>query len=461
MSIQNAFIVPHPPLIIPEIGKGEEGKVQKTLDAYEKVASIIAKIMPETVVVATPHSVLYKDYIHISSGRRAEGHFGRFGASNVSISKEYDEVFIDKLCDVVKLAGVSAGTVGNKDQMLDHGVLVPLYFIDQQYTDYQLVRISISGLSFLDHYTFGQCIAKTSDAIGRKVVFIASGDLSHKLTPEGPYGFAKEGPEFDNQVTQAIRTGDFMRFLAFDEDFCDAAAECGLRTFIEMAGALDGRSVKTDFLSYEGPFGVGYAVCTYSVTGRDGNRQFAKQYEEVLKKDLVSVKSAEDEYVRLARLSLETYVKNGEYAKAPTGLPKELTEKQAGVFVTLKKDGHLRGCIGTIAPNTLSIAEEIIKNAVSAGQDDPRFDAVTADELPFLVYSVDVLGIPEVIVSIKKLDVKRYGVIVTKGYRRGLLLPNLEGVDTPEQQVAIALQKAGISASETYQMERFEVVRHK
>jgi AmmeMemoRadiSam system protein A len=129
--------------------------------------------------------------------------------------------------------------------------------------------------------------------------------------------------------------------------------------------------------------------------------------------------------------------------------------------VSLKKHGRLRGCIGTISPVEPSVAEEIIRNAVSAGTGDPRFDPVEEDELDSLVYSVDVLGDAENISSMDELDAKRYGVIVTKGYRRGLLLPNLEGVDTPEQQVAIALQKAGIPANDKYSMERFEVVRHK
>jgi len=138
-----------------------------------------------------------------------------------------------------------------------------------------------------------------------------------------------------------------------------------------------------------------------------------------------------------------------------------LVSNRAGVFVSLKLDGSLRGCIGTISPTTASIADEIIRNAISAGTEDPRFPPVSEDELPRLIYSVDVLGEAEKIESLDELDPVRYGVIVTKGHRRGLLLPNLEGVDTAEEQVSIALRKAGISPNENYQLERFEVVRHK
>lgn len=168
----------------------------------------------------------------------------------------------------------------------------------------------------------------------------------------------------------------------------------------------------------------------------------------------------EDPYIHLAKLTLETYVREGRVISIPEGLPEEMVSQKAGVFVSLKKNGQLRGCIGTIMPTTSCIAEEIIQNAISAGVRDPRFYPVTEEELPEIVYSVDVLKEPEPISSMAELDVKRYGVIVRSGRRTGLLLPDLEGVDTPEQQVAIALQKAGIWPGEDYTMERFEVIRH-
>lgn len=153
-------------------------------------------------------------------------------------------------------------------------------------------------------------------------------------------------------------------------------------------------------------------------------------------------------------------MKSGSRLKVPQGLDDELLNNRAGVFVTLKADGKLRGCIGTIEPTKHSVAEEIIENAISAGMKDPRFDSVGEDELEHIVYSVDVLKEPENISSINELDVKKYGVIVYNGFRKGLLLPNIEGVDSPEEQVRIALQKAGIGMNENYNMERFEVIRH-
>jgi len=168
----------------------------------------------------------------------------------------------------------------------------------------------------------------------------------------------------------------------------------------------------------------------------------------------------EDEYVALARYAVEYYVKNKKIPSVPEDLSDELKNKKAGVFVSLKKHGNLRGCIGTIAPLRDSVAEEIIYNAISSCSDDPRFNAVTIEELEDLEYSVDELFPPEKIDGKAELDPEKYGVIVSKGYRRGLLLPNLEGVDTVDYQVSIALQKAGIMPHEKYSLERFKVVRH-
>ncbi|MDD4566004.1 MAG: AmmeMemoRadiSam system protein A [Eubacteriales bacterium] len=168
----------------------------------------------------------------------------------------------------------------------------------------------------------------------------------------------------------------------------------------------------------------------------------------------------ESDYVKLARETLETYVQDRKKLNVPDWVPPELKDKRAGVFVSLKAGDALRGCIGTIGPTRINVAEEIINNSISAGTCDPRFPEVKQYELKDLIYSVDVLGAPERIDSINELDVKKYGVIVTSGFRRGLLLPDLEGVDTPEQQVEIALNKAGIIASEPYEMQRFEVIRH-
>lgn len=460
MSIVGAFIVPHPPIIIPEVGRGEEEKIRKTISAFHETAKRIADLKPDVIILTSPHATLYADYFHISPGKNAKGDLRRFGAGQVNIDVAYDNELVQALSEKAEQEGISAGTLGEREKALDHGILIPLYFINHYYRDYKLVRIGLSGFTPIEHYRFGKLIGNTVDQLKRRAVFVASGDLSHKLLQDGPYGFAPEGPEFDSKVTQAMADADFLTFLSLPQSLCDNAAECGLRSFMIMAGALDGKAVKPELLSYEGIFGVGYGVASFEVTGNDPARCFDAAYLKAEQERLTGIKAKEDTYVRLARLSLETYVKSGQMAALPKDLPEEMLNRRAGVFVSLKKHGLLRGCIGTISPVTKSIAQEILRNAVSSGTEDPRFPQVTEDELNELVYSVDVLSEPEPIRSMDELDVKRYGVIVTNGHRRGLLLPNLDSVNTPEQQVAIALEKAGIRKGQPYTMERFEVVRH-
>ncbi|MCJ7522288.1 MAG: AmmeMemoRadiSam system protein A, partial [Dehalococcoidia bacterium] len=162
---------------------------------------------------------------------------------------------------------------------------------------------------------------------------------------------------------------------------------------------------------------------------------------------------------KLAKDTVEGYVRDSKLPQ-PSELTPEMRGK-AGVFVSIKKHGQLRGCIGTFEPDKSNVAQEIISNAVSSAIRDPRFLPVVAEELPDLTYSVDVLTTPEPVESEKELDPKRYGVIVEKGKRHGLLLPDLEGVDTVEQQIDICRQKAGIAPDEQVKLYRFEVKRYR
>ena len=163
--------------------------------------------------------------------------------------------------------------------------------------------------------------------------------------------------------------------------------------------------------------------------------------------------------IKLAMDSVESYVKEGRRMKPPEALTPEMKER-AGVFVCLKKGGELRGCIGTFMPTHENVAHEVINNAVCAAIEDPRFECVSREELESLHYSVDVLSMPEPVKDLSQLDPKRYGVIVQSGVRRGLLLPDLDGVDTVDHQVAIAKAKAGIGVTEPVTLYRFEVRRY-
>ncbi|MBR4755169.1 MAG: AmmeMemoRadiSam system protein A, partial [Lachnospiraceae bacterium] len=353
-----------------------------------------------------------------------------------------------------------AGTLGEVSRELDHGVMVPLWFIRKKYTGYKLVRIGLSGLSLTAHYSFGEIINEAVEELGRKVVYIASGDLSHKLQEDGPYGFAPEGPEYDRRIMDVCSRAAFGELFDFTDLFRECAAECGHRSFVIMAGVLDGKAVEAHELSHQDVTGVGYGICTFRPTGPDERRHFLKDYFDKSRKAIDERKEMSDEYVKLARQSLENYITKGIRMAIPADVPAEMRDRRAGAFVSIHKNGKLRGCIGTILPTKDSLAEEIITNAISASTQDPRFNPIDEEELPWLDVKVDVLGDPEQIDGLDKLDVKKYGVIVTTGDRTGLLLPDLEGVDTVEEQVAIAFQKGGIKTDEEVFLYRFEVIRH-
>ena len=227
-----------------------------------------------------------------------------------------------------------------------------------------------------------------------------------------------------------------------------------------MAGVLDGTAVEAKQLCHQDVTGVGYGICSFRPGKESPERRFLDRYRERQAEILREKRKEEDAYVQLARLTVETYIRSGKKPDVPEQCPEEMLKRQAGVFVSIHKEGKLRGCIGTILPTRTSIAEEIIENAVSASSRDPRFSPVRPDELERLEIHVDVLSKPETIGSKAELDVKRYGVIVSSGNKRGLLLPDLDGVDTVDQQVAIAMRKGGIRDGQKTVLERFEVVRH-
>ncbi len=493
MSILAGYAVPHPPLIIPSVGRGEERGIQTTIDAYREIARRIVALQPETIVISSPHAPLYRDGFHVTTDEVLNGSMEAFRASETTLKAKIDTALTDEIIQTAQQSGIMVAPSTWRDRDMDHATFIPLYFIEQAYKEagispeYKVVRVGLSALSSEAHRQFGHAIARAIDRTQRRCVWVASGDLSHKLKTDGPYGYVPEGPELDRQLCDLFRSGALEKLFELDEYFCECAAECGVRSFQIMAAALEmmyPQGVSSELLSYEGPFGVGYAVAAFETAMpedcdvTDCNSKVAhNNTNETLSHDGTARASDEvsDPYVALARASVETYIKTGraltlsDYLNQVEQflggdkemLPEEMLSKQAGVFVSIHEWGELRGCIGTIAPTTNCIAEEIIQNGISASTRDPRFPAIEEYELDQLEISVDVLSEAEPVSSLEELDVKRYGVIVTKGFRRGLLLPNLEGVDSVEDQVAIAKQKAGIRVDDRdVELERFEVIRH-
>jgi AmmeMemoRadiSam system protein A len=339
---------------------------------------------------------------------------------------------------------------------LDHGILVPLSYLEKAGLRNQaVVAISVGLLDPLDLYRFGKLIQETAANLHRRVAVVASGDMSHRLKEEGPYHYHPDASRFDHLVQDLLAKADVEGLLQIPADLREHAGECGYPSISIMLGTLDGYEIQSKVFGYEGPFGVGYLT-----VGLQAIQKTNSMLETLHEKQTALIREKrgqESAPVKWARLNLEHRI-TGKAQPALEGDMQQLLQQKSAAFVSIKKNGQLRGCIGTFLPVYENLAEEIKHNAFSAGLRDPRFPPVEADELSSLVYSVDILTEPEPCTR-EDLDPKKYGVIVSRGGKRGLLLPDLDGVDTVEEQLLIALQKAGISSREKYSIERFQVKR--
>lgn len=464
MGILSCYLMPHPAIMVEEVGGKETQKVVSSVKAANTVGKEIQQLSPDTVVIISPHGPVFYDALCIYDFP-LKGSLASFGAPQVKIEFGCDNDLANEILKRARQNNIPAVTSREANilkhgfrEVLDYGVTVPLNFIAEYSSDFKLLPLAFGMLPYEDLYAFGKLIKESADALGKKVVVIASGDLSHRLTADAPAGYDPAGKLFDEQLVAILKEFDVEALLSMDSALIENAGQCGLRSVWIMAGALDGYKVNPEVISYEGPFGVGYCIARFRPEGSKESL-LDKLYQKHREK-IDNRRQREDSYVKLARHTLETYVREGKTPGLPQDLPEDMITSRAGVFVSIKKQRELRGCIGTFLPTRKNIAEEIQRNAISAGCEDPRFYPVEPDELPELEYSVDILTKPEAIESFDKLDPKKYGIIVRKGYRSGLLLPDLEGVNTVEEQLSIALKKAGIKPDESYQMERFEVIRH-
>ncbi|MFW5649204.1 MAG: AmmeMemoRadiSam system protein A [Candidatus Alkaliphilus sp. MAG34] len=463
-KISSFYTVPHPPIVVPEVGRGEEKEIKRTYDALNEVADQIANIKPDTIIIITPHGPLFNNAVAVSAGESIHGDLSRFRAPDVQLDLQIDVSLVEEIAEYAREDNILVAKVTENDAEkynvrygLDHGALIPLYFINKKFSDYKVVHITYGMLPKTKLYKFGMNIKKAVEDSNINAVFIASGDLSHKLSEDGPYGYSFYGEIFDKEIVSLLEDGNVSGVFNIDPVIVEEAAECGLRSYYIMLGAMEGHNIKGNLLSYEGTFGVGYSVMEFKLEKGDESA-YKLLLENVQNKIKTNMKDA-DPHVRLAGESLTHFLINGDYMDIPPYVTDEMRNTKRGVFVTLKELGALRGCVGTFLPTTENVCEEIIKNAVSAGIYDSRFLPVEIEELEDIDFSVDVLTEPQR-ASVEELDPKKYGIIVKSGPKLGLLLPDLECVDTVEEQVNKKKKKGGISADEEYTIERFEVIRH-
>ncbi|NLN06941.1 MAG: AmmeMemoRadiSam system protein A [Firmicutes bacterium] len=447
-TIAHAGIYPHPAIVIPAVGGAEQAKVAATYTAMQELARRVKASSADVLVLITPHGPMFRDAIAVLAGDMHTGSLAQFGVPSLTFTYRNDKDLLAAIELEADRAGIRMAGIDKRSAAaygvsvaLDHGATVPLYFLQEAGVRLPLVHITFGLLPPDRLYAFGQAVRKALMRQKRQAALVISADLSHRLKPDAPYGYSEAGREFDGQLVNLLEQYDVQGILKISQELREEAAECGYRSILIGLGILDGDHVRPEVLSYEGPFGVGYLVADLTPASA--------------RKDMRPVGS---EHVMLAKKALESYVLEGKVIDPPPGSP--LGRQRAGAFVSLKINGRLRGCIGTIEPVRPSLAEEIIANAISAGMHDPRFPPVTQKELPLLSYSVDVLAPAEEVAGLEELDPKKYGVIVSCGNRRGVLLPDLEGVETAEEQVRIALEKAGIRPEEEYRLYRFQVERY-
>lgn len=317
----------------------------------------------------------------------------------------------------------------------EHSIEVQIPFLQYFKPDIKIVPIIIAYANGDIYTEIGQALARAIQELSREAIILASSDMTH-------YESQETAREKDDAAIAAVLDLDetelVNRVNQLNISMCGYAPAVSLIVAARALGATVAELVR------------------YQTSGdTTGDYSSVVGYAGILLK-----KSEVHPLARLARKTVETYVGEGEVLEPPENLTTEMSEK-AGVFVSIHKQGELRGCIGTIEATRDNVAEEVISNAISSATRDPRFPPVGSDELPYLDYSIDVLTKPEPIASKDQLDPRKYGVIVEAGFRRGLLLPNLEGVNSVDFQLEICRQKAGIAPDETVQLYRFEVKRYK
>lgn len=438
-------IVPHPPIMVPEVGRESIKDVGSSIEAMRTFTERLVASGAKTVVLITPHAPLEADAFVTYGGNVVSADFGNFGSPETSFELSVDQELLDQLATSAAESNYKLKILSSRD--IDHGSAVPLYFLLKNGWEGKVVILGYSFLSNYDHLKFGETIRKAVDQARRPVAFVASGDLSHRLKPGAPAGYKASAHIFDEEVVAALEANDPQRIVNIDPAVRKVAGECGYRSMLTLIGATNSLPQSCEVLSYEGPFGVGYLVAQVTV-------EPAPALSEAEDEEGLSI-----EITSLARESVESFIRNGHYPRVPA--VSAWLREPGPCFVSIRTSGgELRGCIGTIEATRDSLAEEISANAVRAATHDPRFPPIDASELEGLRYSVDVL-LPAEPATLEELDPAVYGVIVqeVEGSKRGLLLPDIAGVSKAEQQVEIAASKGGIATGTALELFRFKVQR--
>ena len=464
-NLLGRFFLPHPPMIIPEVGKNNAKEMNITADSLDRAAKAIAEMRPDTVILLSEHGPRFNDHYYMPSQPRVSGDFADFGNKRLILGFNNDLSLAETVANKAKSNGISAGFVDDRTMKrngipydLDHGITVPLYFISRYYTDCKILPISLSGLSGKEHYRFGIILRDAVRESGCNAVVIASGNLSHRLSANSPAGFSAEGEAFDKEVRRLLLHEDINGFLTFDPKHKESAAQCGLDVLRMLIGTLDGFQYTANILSYEAPAGIGL-LAAQLYEGKAKESAFIRYLAEEEERRKTEQRD-ETAPLKLARYALTEAVHHGIEATLPEDTPSELLKENGGVFITLKNEGQLRGTYGTLRATQPTLAEEIIFTTFRAAVKDPFLPPIGERELHDIALTVDFIGTPVEIRDISELDPDRYGILVETRGKSAVILPGEPGVETAEDQVKAAKAKAGIHPWHRVKIKRFAVTRY-
>ena len=444
-----AVLMPHAPILVPEIGGERVSAAEASCRAMREVAAWVVGHQPESLVVVSPHSPRKQGAFGLWAEDRLHGSFAQFGASQVEVDLPNDGSLAKAIVAEAQARNLETWEILHHS--LDHGALVPLWFLVEAGWSGPTVVLSLDYPEAGGLFEMGEAIAAAADALPRRLAVIASGDMSHRLTKGAPCGFHPRAQEFDTTFIQLVRDGAYAELGRINPDLRELAAEDAVDSTLMAASAVKWNATGHRILNYEGPFGVGYGVAILfaneSNSGDDAS-------------DASHTASPEGAVLpAAARQSVEAALRGS--AELPPEPTSEYLQARHGVFVTLHdRSGRLRGCVGTLNPVCLNLLAETWRSARLAALEDTRFPPVKARELPNLRFSVSVLHSIEDVASTNELDPAHYGVMVsTDDGRSGLLLPNLADIQTVEQQLALTRRKGGIGPDEPVKVQRFQVDR--
>ena len=442
-----AVLMPHAPILVPEVGGGERGRAASaTRRAMRQAARCVLSHRPDALILISPHSPRWTRAFGFWADDPLEGSFAPFDAPEVGVSLPLGRSLSGAIEAEARARGLETWEISG--QPLDHGALVPLWFLAEAGWSGPTVILGLNDPGEPGLTELGEAIAAAARASHGRAAIVASGDMSHRLTKDAPCGFHARAHEFDEAFVRCLRCGDYRKLKSLSPGLRGLAAEDAVDSTWIAASAADWKSDGHQVLGYEGPFGVGYGVAI-----------LFEESHKLLSEDQTETGGSSEGAVLpgLARRSVEAALLGlSEPTPEPAG---GYLAARRGVFVTIRRrDGALRGCIGTIEAAAPSLVAETWRNARLAAEEDPRFSPVVSDELDGLRFEVSVLHPREEISSEAELDPRRYGVIVSAADgRRGLLLPGIPGIRTAEEQVRFAREKGGIGPHEPVTLHRFQV----